>query len=315
MIYSINFKGRVSTRICDLKVSYHQLRVREEDISKTAFRTRYGHYEFQVMPIGLTNAPAVYSDLMNPSVQPYLDKFVLSLMMIFLSFPQEIARARRASEDNIRVVEERGVCTNSGLPEEVKIGRINRDASIKGMGAVCWMQKEKHILNQKGIEHETTSMVRFAGDYDCIFVITQRTHKLKSWTATGGTPCLQWQELFFTLLWRFADCDHARVPQIEVFYPSRFKPEHKTNGCWYNPETQWKWDNITMDFVTKLPKSSQGKCRSPVCWAEVGEVQLTGPEIVQETTEKIIQVKQRMQAAQIDSKRARRCFEHKPMEF
>ncbi|GJS80820.1 putative reverse transcriptase domain-containing protein [Tanacetum coccineum] len=140
------------------------------------------------------------------------------------------------------------------------------------------------------------------------------------------------------------------------------------------------WDNITMDFVTKLPKSSQGyniiwvivdrltmsaifvpmretdpmeklarmylkevvtrhgihvliicdrdtsikatpyealygqNCRSPVCWAEVGQVQLTGPEIVRETTKKVIQIKQRMQAAR-DRQKSYADLKHKPMEF
>ncbi|GJV17767.1 putative reverse transcriptase domain-containing protein [Tanacetum coccineum] len=68
------------------------LRVREEDIPKTTFRTRYGHYEFQVMPFDLTNAPTAFMDLMNRVYKPYLDKFVIVIIddiLIYLKNKEE----------------------------------------------------------------------------------------------------------------------------------------------------------------------------------------------------------------------------------
>nr|GFA18071.1 putative reverse transcriptase domain-containing protein [Tanacetum cinerariifolium] len=84
----------------DLRSGYHQLRVQKEDIPKTAFRTRYGHYEFQIMPFGLTNTPTVFMNLMNRVCKPYLDKF----MIVFIDDIPIYSKDEKEREEHLKEI-------------------------------------------------------------------------------------------------------------------------------------------------------------------------------------------------------------------
>ena len=84
----------------DLRSGYYQLRVKDVDVPKTVFRTRYGHYGFLVMPIGLTSALAAFMDLMNRVFRPYLDQFVV----VFIDDILVYSKDEQKHEQNLKIV-------------------------------------------------------------------------------------------------------------------------------------------------------------------------------------------------------------------
>nr|GEU75719.1 reverse transcriptase domain-containing protein [Tanacetum cinerariifolium] len=297
----------------NLRSGYHQLRVREEDIPKTAFRTHYGHYEFQLIPFRLTNAPTVFMDLMNRVCKPYLDKFLIVLIDDILIY----SKNKKEHEGHLNLILSAPILA---LPEGSEKFVAYCDASHKGLGAIL-MQMEKviayaspqikvheknytiykleirlmafalkmwrhylygtkcvvftnhkslqHILDQKELNMRQCRWLELLSDYDYEI----RNHPGKANVVSDALSQnerikpLRVRALVMTIglnLPKQTLNDQAKGRKKENYITQdlhdKMYQDLKKLYWWSNMKakivTYWKWEIITMDFVSKLPKTA-----------------------------------------------------------
>ncbi|GJT11597.1 putative reverse transcriptase domain-containing protein [Tanacetum coccineum] len=261
----------------DLRSGYHQLRVREEDILKTAFRTRYGHYEFQVMPFGLTNAPAVFQDLMMEHEEHL--KLILELLK-----KEELYAKFSKCEFWIPKVQFLGhVIDSEGIPvDQPKLSCLEYYRRfIEGFSKIAkpmtkltqkkvkfeWgdkqeaaFQLEKKAIREQKLEPRADGTLCLNGRSwlpcygDLRTVIMHESHKSKYSIHPGSDK--MYQDMKKLYWWPNMKADIATYVN-KCLTCAKVKAEHqRPSGLLVQPKIpEWKWDNITRILSRKLPKT------------------------------------------------------------
>nr|GEV77091.1 reverse transcriptase domain-containing protein [Tanacetum cinerariifolium] len=326
--------SRVYSKI-DLRSGYHQLRVREEEILKAAFRTHYGHYEFQVMPFSMTNTPTVFMDLINRVCKPYLDRFVI----VFIDDILIYSKIRKEHEGYLKLILQLfkkqelyakfskcefwlsnvlflgHVIDSEGIHKELNmrqrrwleflsdydweiryhpgkenvvgdaLRRKERSKTLRVqaldmtiglnlpkqiLSAQSKAKKEENFINEdlhgmiNKLEPRADGMLCLNNQSwiprfdDLRALIMHESHKSKYYIHLGSDKMYQdlknlywWPNMKAKIDTYVSKC--LTCAKVKVEY-------QKSSGLLVQPEIpQWKWENITMDFVTKLPKTTTGQ--------------------------------------------------------
>nr|GEW43481.1 putative reverse transcriptase domain-containing protein [Tanacetum cinerariifolium] len=235
----------------DMRSGYHQLCIKEEDIPITSFRTRYGHFEFQIMPFGLTNASIVFMDLMNQVCKPYLDKFVIVYIDDILVYSKDV----KEHEMHLKII-----------LELLKKDRLY----AKFLKCDFWLDSVQflgHVIDRSGLSVYDCEIRYHPGKANVVTDALSQKERIKP---------LRVQALMMTIHndppKRIREAQEEEIKKkygkkenlgklikpIFEFLPdgTRCFGSRKPSGLLQQPEIPiWKWERITMDFVSELSRT------------------------------------------------------------
>ncbi|GJU04642.1 putative reverse transcriptase domain-containing protein [Tanacetum coccineum] len=352
--------SRVYSKI-DLRSGYHQLRVREEDIPITAFRTRYGHYEFQgedeegafqTLKLKLCSAPILSLPEGSEDFVVYCDASLKGFGSVLMQREKVIVYASRQLRKN----EENYTTHDLELGAVVFALRLWRHYLY---GTKCMVYTDhkilQYILDQKELNMRQCRWIELLSDYDCVICYHPgKANVVADALSRKDKEPIRVRALVMTV--------HNNLPeqilnaQVEACKKENISAEGfrgegepfkvRSDGtkclkrriertiqtledmlraCVIDFGSDWDRHLLLAEFsynnsyhasIKAAPfEALYGrKCRSPVCWSEVGDTQLTGPELIRETTEMIMQIKNRLLAARSRQK-SYADVRRKPLEF
>ncbi|KAG8503381.1 hypothetical protein CXB51_001325 [Gossypium anomalum] len=231
-------KGATVFSKIDLRSGYYQLQVKDSYEPKTAFRTRYEHYEFLVMPLGLSNAPAIFMDLMNRIFRPYLDRFVV----VFIDDILIYSRDESEHVEHLRIVLE----TFKDKQLYAKFAKYE-----------FWLREVRflgHIVSVEGIKVDP-SKISAVVDWKP----PKNVSEVRSFLGSAGSTKM-YNDLKQLYWWLGMKQDISEFVS-RFLVCQQVKAEHQVPSGLLQlvmiPE--WKWDRVTMDFVSGLSLSLEKK--------------------------------------------------------